>query len=85
MRTAIVAHDAGGAEILSSWVRRQGRAAQHSLALAGPALKVFERKLGVIENLPLDQALAKADRVLTGTGWQATLERDGLEIGRAHV
>ena len=80
MHTAIVAHDAGGAEILSSWVRRQGKADQHSFVLAGPAMKVFERKLGRIECLPLDQALAQSDRVLTGTGWQATLERNGLAL-----
>lgn len=80
MRTAVVAHDAGGAEILSSWVRRQGRADQHSFVLAGPALKVFQRKFGGVECLPLDQALAQAERVLTGTGWQATLERDALAL-----
>lgn len=82
VRTAIVAHDAGGAEILSSWVRRQGSEDEVSFALAGPARKVFERKLGAVDVLPLDQALAGAARVLTGTGWQSTLELDAIALAR---
>ena len=40
-KTAIVAHDAGGAEVLSSYVRQQGLDCLFSLR--GPALAIFER------------------------------------------
>ena len=82
---AVVAHDAGGAEILSSVVRRE-RAAnlrQHVFALKGPARQIFAAKLGVPENLPLDEALAMSSSMLCGTGWQSTLETDAIALARA--
>ncbi|MCB1995986.1 MAG: hypothetical protein H6933_15190 [Burkholderiaceae bacterium] len=82
-RIAIVAHDAGGAELISSWLRRGVEpGVEPRLALAGPALKVFERKLGTRPNLTLADALHGADRLLTGTGWQSDLEFDALEAAR---
>lgn len=44
MTTLVVAHDAGGAEILSSWARRQGDE-DLRYVLAGPAVAIFERKV----------------------------------------
>jgi len=79
--TAIVAHDAGGAEVLSAYVRQQGLDCR--FALAGPALAVFQRKLGAIDNLPLEQALAGSSRLLCGTSWQSDLERRAVELARA--
>lgn len=81
---AIVAHDAGGAEILSSHVRREGAAfqAQCVFALAGPALGIFERKLGSIVSVPLDEALSQASTLLCGTGWQSDWEVDAISAAR---
>lgn len=76
----IVSHDAGGAEILSSWAVRQDE--PFLLVLGGPALKVFERKLGKVEVLDLEQALEKADWVLTGTSWQSDMENDAIALAR---
>lgn len=78
---AVIAHDAGGAEVLSSHVRRQGL---HCLyALQGPARKIFERKLGDIERLPLDDAIRRADWVLCGTSWQSGMELDAIKLARS--
>jgi hypothetical protein len=41
---AVVSHDAGGAEILSSWLRRC--AEPYCVVLDGPAQVIFQRKLG---------------------------------------
>jgi hypothetical protein len=68
----IVSHDAGGAEILSSYVRRQKPACR--FVLAGPAVKIFERKLGPVQLSPLEGALATADSLLCGTSWQSDIE-----------
>ncbi len=81
--TAVVAHDAGGAELLSSWVRRRGAGRSFAFALEGPARAVFERKLGAVATLPLAEALAGADRVVTGTGWQSRLETDAMALARS--
>ncbi len=77
----IIAHDAGGAEVLSSYVRRTGLRCLY--VLQGPARKIFERKLGNIETLPLDEAIRQADWVLCGTSWQSELEFDAIKLARA--
>lgn len=75
---AIVAHDAGGAEVLSSYVRRQGLRCIY--VLQGPALSVFGRKLGALETLPLNEAIDQADWVLCGTSWQSELEFSAIKL-----
>ena len=81
---AVVAHDAGGAELLSSLLRRAGRAALTDVrfAIAGPARAIFERKLGPLKIQGLDEALDGAASLLAGTGWQAQLEFDALRAAR---
>ena len=76
----VVAHDAGGAEILSSYVRQQGPECIY--ALAGPALKVFQRKLGPIDSRLLPDAIRHADWLLCGTSWQSDLEWQAIEMAR---
>jgi hypothetical protein len=82
---AVVAHDAGGAEILSSLLRRGvlGPQPDVRLVLAGPALAIFERKLGSCRVLPLAQALDGAGTLLSGTGWMGDLEWQALAAARA--
>ena len=79
-KTAIVAHDAGGAEVLSSYVRQQRLDCLFSLQ--GPALGIFERKLGRCENKPLKQALQGSARLLCGTSWQSDLEFNAIQLAR---
>lgn len=76
----IVSHDAGGAEILSSYVRRERL--RTLLAVEGPALSVFERKLGPISPVPLQQAVEGSSWLLCGTGWQSDLEWRGIAMAR---
>lgn len=77
---AIVSHDAGGAEILSSYVRQRGVEAE--FVLRGPAEKVFARKLGSITRAELGQVVQRAESVLTGTSWQSDLEIDAIRVAR---
>ena len=76
----VVSHDAGGAEILSSYVRQQGMPVQ--LVLDGPARRVFERKLGAVALTSLDEAVRQCDWLLTGTSWQSDLEIDAIRLAR---
>ena len=77
---AIVAHDAGGAEVLSSYVRR--RALRCRFALGGPARSVFRRKLGDYENLSVQDAIQGSDGLLCGTSWQSDLELSAIDFAR---
>lgn len=74
----VVSHDAGGAEILSSLIQQQGFECQY--VLSGPALKIFQRKLGPIESTSLQSAIYSADWLLCGTSWQSDLEWRAIEI-----
>jgi len=77
---ALISHDAGGAEILSSYVRRSG--IRPLFSLCGPALAVFERKLGVVPIVSAEEAVRRCTSVLCGTSWQSELEFDALGLAR---
>lgn len=74
---AIISHDAGGAEILASYV------SQHEIncrfVLEGPAVNVFRRRLGAVEICSLDDGLSACDEILCGTSWQSDLEWRAIE------
>ncbi|MCE5181776.1 MAG: hypothetical protein ABFD51_13360 [Anaerolineaceae bacterium] len=78
---AIVSHDAGGAEILSSWLRRCEE--PYCLVLDGPAKDIFQRKIGVSLSIPLSEAIKQSDWVLCGTSWQSNLERQAIARAKA--
>jgi hypothetical protein len=69
----IVAYDAGGAEILSSYVR-QNNQRDYLFVLDGPAIKVFEKKIGLVIISDLQEALLKANWCLCSTSWQSDIE-----------
>ncbi len=83
----VVCHDAGGAEVVSAWVRRQGSTAFDFL-LEGPALAIFDRKLEAPARVPRDEAFAGIDAqrwsfVLTGSSWSSDLEARAVRAARA--
>lgn len=75
---AIVAHDAGGAEILASYVAQNN--IRCKLVLDGPAVNVFKRRFGTVEICTLEDALSACDWCLCGTGWQSDLEWRAIEM-----
>lgn len=75
-RLGVVCNDAGGAEILSSYLLETQKKAK--LSLQGPAIKIFARKLANFENLELSTLLNHSDWVLTGTGWQSDFEWEAI-------
>lgn len=77
----VVCHDAGGAEILSSWLRRRGDT-DFACVLDGPARGVFARKLGAVPEMTLEAGMTASDSLLCGTSWQSTLEFDALALAR---
>ncbi len=78
---AVVSHDAGGAEILSSWLCHS--AEQFCLVLDGPAINIFKRKLGCCTIIPLSHAIRQSDWILCGTSWQSNLERTAIMQAKA--
>lgn len=78
---AIVAHDAGGAEVLSSYVARHCSSCM--FVLEGPALDIFERKLGVNTLTPLEEAVDKCNSLLCGTSFKSALEWRAIAAAQA--
>ena len=73
----IVAHDAGGAEILASWVEKTGK--NFVPILEGPAKDIFEAKnLGSRQEYTVIESLSHVDWVLTGTSWGSELEYEAI-------
>ncbi|MDH5524802.1 MAG: hypothetical protein OEY01_12535, partial [Desulfobulbaceae bacterium] len=73
----IVAHDAGGAEILASYVAQNNVPCR--LVLEGPAVDVFKRRFGSVEILTLEEGISAGDWCLCGTGWQSDLEFQAIK------
>jgi len=80
MSVCIVSHDAGGAEILASYVARNS--IKPLLVLDGPAVSIFKRRLGSIEILESSQAIELCDWVLCGTSWKSDLEWQAIAQAR---
>jgi hypothetical protein len=75
---AVVSHDAGGAQVISSWILNQ--AEPFCLVVDGPAIEIFKNKLSSFENIELITAINKCDWVLCGTSWQSDLEINAIKI-----
>lgn len=77
----VISHDAGGAEVLSSYIRQQNM--RCVCVLEGPACKIFARKLNVVNQKPLLDAIKQADFILCGTSWQSDLEFNAIKIAHS--
>ena len=81
MRLAAVCHDAGGAEIISSWLDAAGREHDADYVLDGPAQAIFARKLGAGGRRELGD-VTRYDLVLCGSSYTAALERNAVRAAR---
>lgn len=78
---AVVAHDAGGAELVAHHALRCGEPVL--VTVDGPARPVFERLAVPSQHVTLDEAVARASWVLCGTSWQSDLEWRAMRRARA--
>ena len=76
----VVSHDAGAAEIISSYIRRYSL--ECIFCLDGAAVKVFARKLGEVEISPLEYLVERCDWLLSGTSFLSDLEWRALALAR---
>jgi hypothetical protein len=83
-KALIVCYDAGGAEVVSSWVRRHPEY-EYYFCLDGPAIEIFQRKISSAENQlvsNLNMLIQKTDWILTGTSWASNLEKKSIKFGK---
>lgn len=83
----IVCHDAGGSEVISSWVHRNHLEKQCTFILEGPAVKIFQNKIANVACFNreyLSIAIEHCDWVLTGTGWSSDLEIKAIQTAKSY-
>ena len=78
MKIAIVCHDAGGAEQISSWLIENNQLFSYLFVIQGPAIKIFNKKGISGRNVSLYDAIKISDLVLCGTSWQSDLEINAI-------
>ena len=76
-KLGIVCHDAGGSEIVSSWLKRKKN--QFYLSVSGPALNIFKRKIGNFKNYNLNNLILKSDIIITGTSLKSKKEFNAIK------
>jgi hypothetical protein len=76
LATTIVSHDAGGAEILSSYVKNTK--GNYIFVLSGPAKRIFKRKIKNIRILKLDKAEKISFKLICGTSFKSKIELEAI-------
>ena len=79
----VASNDAGGAEILSAWIKLHHDQFDITYWLTGPALGVFERKLATLRHYQngLD-GISAFDQVITTTSWSTDHEKNVIKKAR---
>lgn len=84
----VVSHDAGGAEIVSSWVKHHPKNA-YRFVLEGPAIAIFTKKLSndivIYPRDALPALISECDVLLAGTSGEADLERFALTLCKRNL
>jgi hypothetical protein len=79
MKNAIVCHDAGGAEIISNYIKNVNN---YYLVLRGPAKKIFKNKFKKIYSFKLKNIIKNCNLILCGTSAKSNLEVNAIKYGR---
>ena len=77
---AVICKDAGGAELAVRLALEQNE--NFCVALSGPAIKIFKKKLNKIDIISRAEAIKKSDWVLCSTGTSGNFEKDGLILAK---
>jgi hypothetical protein len=70
----VVSHDAGGAEIISAWLKQ--KKIPFVVNLEGPALKIFTKKFSNLNHLNIEDIFkCNINYLLCGSSWESDLEK----------
>lgn len=76
-KTVIISHDAGGAEIISNYIKYK-KLKNLVLVLKGPAISVFKKNKIKSPKIKFNQALKIGKVFITGTSWSSSFEIKAL-------
>jgi len=78
---AVVCHDAGAANLILPWIAAD-RPEPLLPVMQGPAAALWRTRFGTTATLSVDEAVARASTVLTGTGWASNVEHRARRLAR---
>lgn len=85
-KIGIISHDAGGAEILSSWVKANYKKYDFIFFLDGPAKSIFKKNLKTRiinkDNLHKNEFINLCDFLICSTSWQSNLEKNFIKASK---
>ena len=77
----ISSNDAGGAEILSSWLKKYNK--KYVLNLSGPALKIFKKKIKVSKNFSkISSCPNTISKIITSTSKNSIQEINAIKYAK---
>lgn len=80
-KVLVVSHDAGGAEVLSHFIKCELNLEKLTFFLSGPAVGIFHKNLGVNKNSKtLEIDLKKNEILITSTSWESNIEYEALKL-----
>jgi len=80
---AVICHDAGATNTLLAWIEAVDRVADCLPVMQGPAAVLWQRRFpDGPAPVTLEQALACARTVISGTGWASDLEHRSRQLAR---
>ena len=83
MSTLVVSHDAGGAEMLSCWIKHQKLKKKIIYCVKGPAINIFKKNIGSFDNLhEKNIEKLKVKKILTSTSWDSDIEKKIILYGK---
>lgn len=78
----IVSHDAGGAELISCWIK-YNKKKNFLFCLDGPAKKIFKKNIGHYKNILFKNIKNyKFEKIITGTSWDSDIEKKAIIFGK---
>tara|TARA_B110000114_G_C15088213_1_gene397206 strand:+ start:295 stop:1170 length:876 start_codon:yes stop_codon:yes gene_type:complete len=72
----VISNDAGGAELISSWLMKKKNYCNFSLS--GPAKKIFKKKISIKKNLSINNTIKNSEIIITGTSVKSKREFNAI-------
>ena len=79
-KIAICSHDAGGAEVLASYVKKYKK--KYFFILSGPALNIFKNKIKKVKNYSIESAINKSQLLITSTSIKSKIELQAIKYAK---
>lgn len=79
-KIAVCSHDAGGAEVLSSFVKKYKK--NFFFILSGPAIDIFKKKIKNVKRYSIETSINKSQLLITSTSVRSNIELQAIKYAK---